>query len=76
MFQKLHDIDIINNLVFQIVDIMIALWKRKEYQPIIEECSDIEELQLIKCNMDESTDAQIDDQFSKLLADLQHFTIK
>lgn len=55
---------------------MIALWKRKEYQPIIEERNDIQDLESMKLSINDTTDSQVDDQFSKLLADLQHFTIK
>lgn len=55
---------------------MIALWKRKEYQPIIKDRNNIQDLELMKLSINDTTDLQVDDQFTKLLADLQHFTIK
>ncbi|GJQ87427.1 hypothetical protein Trydic_g14569 [Trypoxylus dichotomus] len=59
----------------EIVDVMISLWKNKEYTSWGHHRSNVDDLEMMKLSVNDS-EAPIDDQMNKLLCELQEFTIQ
>lgn len=60
----------------QIVDVMISLWKRKEEGTWGHHRENVDDLELMKLNLNSDPPEEVDDQMDKLLSELQSFSIK
>lgn len=61
---------------FQIVDIMISLFKNRQSTTRRNHRDNIDDLELIKLSIKSGPEEQVDDQMSKLQSELQQFQIK